>query len=93
MLEQAVRDFNIDLTQSYLIGDSGRDIACGVKAGVKTIKVKRNQIAFTSALPADHACNSLHEAVSFILLDEKKISSEIIRLNNLEDTQDAARPE
>lgn len=36
---KAVEDFNIDLSGSYFIGDSERDIEAGAKAGCKTILV------------------------------------------------------
>lgn len=35
LLLQAAKDFNIDLSQSYMIGDSGRDIESGLRAGCK----------------------------------------------------------
>ena len=35
MLLQAAKDFNIDLTQSYMIGDSQRDMDAGKSAGCK----------------------------------------------------------
>ena len=35
LLAKAAKDFNIDLTQSYMIGDSKRDFEAGVNAGVK----------------------------------------------------------
>ncbi len=39
LLLQAAKDFNIDLSKSYMIGDSDRDIEAGEKAGCYTIKV------------------------------------------------------
>lgn len=36
MLLQAARDFNIDLSQSWMIGDSENDILAGIAAGCKT---------------------------------------------------------
>lgn len=36
MLEQAARKFNIDLSQSWMIGDGEHDILCGKNAGCKT---------------------------------------------------------
>ena len=39
MLLQAAKDFNIDLSQSYMIGDSWRDIEAGQNAGCKSILV------------------------------------------------------
>lgn len=40
MLLEAAERFNIDLKQSYLVGDSPRDIEAGARAGVETIRVK-----------------------------------------------------
>lgn len=43
LLLQAAEDFNIDLAESYMIGDSQRDVEAGEKAGVKqSIKVEEN---------------------------------------------------
>lgn len=43
LLLQAAKDFNIDLAESYMIGDSGRDVEAGERAGVKaSIKVEEN---------------------------------------------------
>ena len=35
MLLQAAKDFNIDITSSYMIGDSEKDVIAGEKAGCK----------------------------------------------------------
>ena len=35
LLLQAAKDFNIDLSESYMIGDSHRDVEAGENAGVK----------------------------------------------------------
>ena len=35
LIYRASADFNIDLTESYMIGDSWRDVQCGQAAGVK----------------------------------------------------------
>lgn len=40
LLLQAERDLNIDLEQSWMIGDSDSDILAGEAAGCKTIKIK-----------------------------------------------------
>jgi D-glycero-D-manno-heptose 1,7-bisphosphate phosphatase len=40
MVLKAAKDFNIDLKDSYLIGDAASDIECGINSGVKTILVK-----------------------------------------------------
>ena len=44
LLFQAAKDFNIDLSESYMIGDSHRDVEAGENAGVKRcFKVEENQ--------------------------------------------------
>lgn len=35
MILTAAKDFNIDVSSSYMIGDSGRDVECGKNAGCK----------------------------------------------------------
>lgn len=43
LLLQAAKDFNIELSESYMIGDSHRDVEAGENAGVKkSIKVEEN---------------------------------------------------
>lgn len=37
MLFEAAKDFNIDLSQSYMVGDSGSDIKAGIAAGCRTV--------------------------------------------------------
>ncbi len=44
LLLQAAKDFNIDLSQSYMIGDSERDVKAGKAAGCKeTVMVETNK--------------------------------------------------
>lgn len=44
LLLQAAKDFNIDLSESYMIGDSHRDVEAGENAGVKrSIKIEENE--------------------------------------------------
>lgn len=43
LLVQAAEDFNIDLSQSYMIGDSDRDVEAGIAGGCrKAIKIEEN---------------------------------------------------
>ncbi|MBL7111508.1 MAG: HAD family hydrolase [Bacteroidales bacterium] len=43
MIEKAIARFDIDPGQSWMIGDSERDVEAGKKAGLQTILVERNQ--------------------------------------------------
>lgn len=65
MLLQAARDFNIDLSQSFFIGDNPRDFEAGKRAGVKTIGVRMSIQAGVSIKP-DYQFQTLAEAVDFI---------------------------
>ena len=56
LLLQAAKDFNIELSESYMIGDSHRDVEAGENAGVKkSIKVEENETG------------ALLEAIQFII--------------------------
>jgi len=43
MINQAIQKYNIDISMSYLIGDSKRDIEAAEAAGVKGIKIEANE--------------------------------------------------
>jgi histidinol-phosphate phosphatase family protein len=43
LILKAEKDFNIDLTDSWMIGDADSDLEAGETAGCKTIKVSRNK--------------------------------------------------
>ena len=75
MLEQASNDFNIDLTQSWLIGDKPGDIQAGNSAGCKTILVKTGKAGedrHFSIAPTFTAYNLLEAADYIIKEDENK---------------------
>lgn len=42
LLEDAVRDFNIDIANSWVIGDKESDILAGQRLGCKTVKIQTN---------------------------------------------------
>lgn len=39
MLLQAAKDFNIDLSASYMVGDGENDIQCGINAGCTSVQI------------------------------------------------------
>ena len=42
LLLKAAKDFNIDLSQSWMFGDSDRDVEAGLSAGCQAVLVKQN---------------------------------------------------
>lgn len=63
MLLKAQQDFNIDLSKSWMIGDSERDMLAGSRAGCKTVLV--NNAA--ESIKSDYKCADLAQAVALIM--------------------------
>jgi D-glycero-D-manno-heptose 1,7-bisphosphate phosphatase len=66
MLTEAARDFSIDLSRSYMIGDRWRDTSAGRAAGCLTIFIDYGYVQDGPNEP-DHVVRSLSEAASIIL--------------------------
>jgi D-glycero-D-manno-heptose 1,7-bisphosphate phosphatase len=76
MLLQAAREWNIDLSGSFMIGDRITDIAAGASAGCRTILLRTGAHIAPSietveplapGLTPDFACNTLSEAATWVL--------------------------
>lgn len=67
MIEEAVHDFGIDLSRSWMIGDKDIDIACGRAAGCRTILVLTGYGEKHRACGADFVARDVTEAVRHIL--------------------------
>jgi D-glycero-D-manno-heptose 1,7-bisphosphate phosphatase len=68
MLRAAARRWNIDLKNSYMVGDRGGDIVAGKAAGCYTLLINRR---YSEALTkADRTVRSLPAAVRTILSRE-----------------------
>ncbi len=70
MIKQAYKKYDINLKESYVIGDRETDILMGKKVGCKTILVKSG-ISKTNDAKADYFAEDLLDAVEFILTNEK----------------------
>lgn len=44
ILEKAITKYDIDPSQSWLIGDRARDVECGQRMGMKTVLITDNQL-------------------------------------------------
>jgi len=67
MIARATEDFNIDLSKSFIIGDSFRDIECGKNAGITTVGVETGRACKDKPCKPDYIFKDLREAVEFIL--------------------------
>lgn len=86
MLTQAAKDYHIDLTKSWMIGDNERDIEAGLAAGCKTVGVATGKgLKATKILP-DYFFFHLKETIDFIIDEPYKpladdIKQQIISLD------------
>lgn len=61
MIEQAIKDFSIDLNHSYFVGDRATDIQTGKNMGIKTVLLKSGYKQWQEALvlEPDLVCDDL----------------------------------
>ena len=69
MLLQAAEDFNIDLSQSYMIGDRETDIMAGKAAGCTTIAVRTGHGYKKAQTAPDYIFDDVLAAANFIIKD------------------------
>lgn len=65
LLEQACRDFDVDLNRSFMVGDKESDVLLGRQAGLKTLLLNREGLKRETE--ADKEVSSFREAVEWIL--------------------------
>jgi D-glycero-D-manno-heptose 1,7-bisphosphate phosphatase len=65
LLLDAARDFDVDLSQSFLVGDRWRDIEAGRQAGVRTILIDYKYAE--KRVESDQIVQNLAEAADWIL--------------------------
>lgn len=93
-LEQARDNFQVCLSESYLIGDRESDILCGINAGCKTIRIIPEHGQENSEYSrADTCVSNLLEAVDWIVQDERsgKMTISDYIANYLRETEQIAR--
>jgi D-glycero-D-manno-heptose 1,7-bisphosphate phosphatase len=76
MLTRAESELNIDLKQSFIVGDKLSDIEAGKRAGCKTIMVRTGygvEELKSNEIDCDYVANDLHDAVQHILYLSHKL--------------------
>ncbi len=63
MLLEAAQEWGIDLTRSFVVGDTWKDIEAGRRVGCKTILLRR---PYNVEVTADYETGDLHGAVEWI---------------------------
>lgn len=72
MLEKAIKDFNIDIEKSFIIGDRMLDVEAGHKIGCKTVLVpERKDLVWQerkeSIIEPDYVCDDFISGIKWIL--------------------------
>jgi len=67
MIVEATREHQIDLSRSFLIGDSEIDVECAHNAGIRGIRARTGLQRDTTGSMADWRADNLPEAVEIIL--------------------------
>ena len=69
MADKMEKKYNIDMSQSYMIGDSTVDIQTGINAGIRTVLVQTGLKGLDGKydVKADYIAKNLFEAVSAII--------------------------
>jgi D-glycero-D-manno-heptose 1,7-bisphosphate phosphatase len=75
MLLEAANEYEVDLTSSWMIGDSEKDVEAGKSAGCRTARILRSH-ACSSGKP-DVLATSLLEAVQQILQLERTFAGQV----------------
>lgn len=69
LLDQAIKELNIDRRPSWIIGDTTSDILAGQRAGVRTILLRTGHAGLDNKYPVipDYICDDILSAVEWIL--------------------------
>ncbi len=88
MLLEAEHDFNIERTESFLVGDTTTDIQTGINYGIQTILVKTGYKGLDGKFPviSDYEFENLGTAVDFII---NRYPSYLSFCNNILDKSEA----
>jgi len=71
LLLEAAKAYNLDLSQSFMVGDRWKDIAAGTKAGCKTLFLDmKYQEVFPREITPDFTADSLMGCVEWIINGE-----------------------
>lgn len=64
LLLRAAKEYNIDLSQSFMIGDSENDILAGIKAGCETILISNEKVDYNQSTTVSNLYDAVNYAIS-----------------------------
>jgi D-glycero-D-manno-heptose 1,7-bisphosphate phosphatase len=72
LLLDGARKYDVDLAQSFMVGDRWRDVEAGQAAGCRTVLIDGEYSEKQPARPADVTVSSLQEAADWILREFRR---------------------
>ena len=69
MLFKAAKDFNIDLSKSWMIGDGENDVKAGIAAGCRTVFIRNSKNCVDENYGQDYTYDSVYEFLEDNLID------------------------
>ena len=69
LIEKAVKTYNINLFQSYVIGDKDSDLLLAKNCHCKSILIKNEN--YVNKMPSNYIANNLLEAADYVLSNKK----------------------
>ena len=76
LILQAAKDWGIDLSSSFMVGDRWRDIEAGSRAGCRTILIHEGEAKAEFSSP-DHRAGSLLEATHWIMEQSSLVGKDV----------------
>ena len=67
MVLRAVKEFDISLVNSWVIGDKDSDVEMGKNCNMRTILIENNQYEYKSILKPDYKVRDLSQAYEIIM--------------------------
>ena len=66
LINKAIKKYNIDLSQSYMVGDTNNDVQTAINSGMRSVRVKSSHIE-EEPIKANIEATDLLEAINIIL--------------------------
>ena len=70
-VKHAIKEFDLSIQDSWFVGDRDKDVECGKRSGLRTIRIESGFYEYNSSDDADHIVKDLNEAVKIILSNRK----------------------
>jgi D-glycero-D-manno-heptose 1,7-bisphosphate phosphatase len=68
-VKKAITEFDIDVQNSWFVGDRDKDVICGINSGLRTIRIQSGYYEYNDDTDAEFVVENLNQATNIILLN------------------------